>query len=408
MPVFRPTRPLPFGELVILLAAVMSMVAFSIDSILPALPTLAERFTPSDPSRAQLVVSAFVFGFGAGQFFVGPFSDSFGRRMALALGVALFIAGALAARHAGSLEALLASRALQGFGAASGRVVSQAVMRDLFSGRAQARVGSVIFSFFVVVPAVAPLIGQQIINLAGWQGLFSTYGWMGAVILLWFLLRQPETLPPGSRRPFRIGRILTAMWEVLRTPVALRYLIVATLAFGQLMAYISSAQEIYVEALGAGTRFPLYFAGVALISSLSGFLNARLVMRLGMRPMARWAFSSQIVFATALWALWTSGAASALPQAAQLWLFITWSVTLFFMNGLTFGNITALAMEPLGHIAGTASAVIGALSSIFAVAIAAPVGLAFDGTPGPLMLGVAVCSMLAWGLVWTDRNRARD
>lgn len=408
MPVLRPSRPLPFAELVLLLAALMSMMAFSIDSILPALPELAGRFTPDDVSRAQLVVSAFVLGTGIGQFFIGPFSDSFGRRPALVLGVALFVAGALGARHAGSLEMLLGFRFVQGLGAAASRIVSQAVMRDLFSGRAQARVGSLVFSFFVVVPAVAPLIGQQIIARTGWQGLFTTYGWLGAFVLAWFLLRQPETLPPENRRPFRLGRILTAMWEVLRTPVALRYLIVATLAFGQLMAYISSAQEIYVTALGAGSRFPLYFAGVALISGLSGFLNARLVMRLGMRPMASWAFASQIVFATALWGLWASGAAGALPQTGQLWLFVLWSVTLFFMNGLTFGNITALAMEPLGHIAGTASAVIGALSSIFAVVIAAPIGLAFNGTPGPLLLGVAICSVLAWGLVWSDRNRPRD
>lgn len=402
-----PSRPLPFAELVLLLAALMSMVAFSIDSILPALPELANSFTPDMPSRAQLVVSAFVLGFGIGQFFVGPFSDSFGRRAALMLGVSLFVFGAFGARYATSLESLLAFRALQGLGAASGRVVSQAVMRDLFSGRAQARVGSIVFSFFVIVPALAPLIGQQIINRIGWQGLFATYVGLGVVVLGWFLLRQPETLAPERRRPFRLGRVLEAMWEVLRTPVALRYLVVATLAFGQLMAYISSAQEVYVEALGAGDRFPIYFAAVALISGLSGFLNARLVMRLGMRPMASWAFASQIIFATLLWALWASGAAAALPQAGQLGLFIAWSITLFFMNGLTFGNITALAMEPLGHIAGTASAVIGALSSILAVAIAAPIGLAFDGTPGPLLLGVAICSVAAFVLVWTDRNRSR-
>ncbi len=198
------------------------------------------------------------------------------------------------------------------------------------------------------------------------------------------------------------------MWEVLRTPVALRYLVVASLAFGQLMAYISSAQQVYVDALGAGDRFPVYFAVVALISGGSGFLNARLVMRLGMRPMASWAFASQLVLATALWALWASGVVAHLSQPAQLGLFIAWSITLFFMNGLTFGNITALAMEPLGHIAGTASAVIGALSSIFAVLIAAPVGLAFDGTPAPLLAGVALCSAFAFALVWTDRKRMRD
>jgi len=408
MPRFpAPTRALPFAELVLLLAALMSMMAFAIDSILPALPRIADEFIRQDPSQAQLVITAFVLGTGLGQIFIGPFSDSFGRRRALMLGVGLFIAGALGARAAGSLETLLAFRVLQGTGAAASRIVSQAVMRDLFSGRAQARVGSIVFSFFVIVPAVAPLVGQQIIGFVGWRGLFASYGWLGALVLVWFLMRQPETLRPENRRAFRLGRVLVAMREVLATPVALRYLLVASLGFGQLMAYISSAQQVYVDALGAGDRFVYYFAGVALISGFSGFLNAQLVMRLGMRPLASAAFASQVLIAGGLAALWLTGAIATLPQGWQLAIFIAWSVTFFFMNGLTFGNITALAMEPLGHIAGTASAVIGALSSVLAVAIAIPIGLAFNGTPGPLLAGVVICSALALWLIRGDRDRVR-
>ncbi len=404
---FSPSRPPAFAELVILLAALMSLMAFSIDSIMPALPDIAAEFVPDEVSRAQLVISAFVLGTGFGQLFIGPFSDSYGRRAALSLGVGLFVLGAIAGIVANSLEALLAARFLQGLGAAAGRVVSQSVTRDLFSGRAQARVGSLIFTFFVIVPAIAPLIGQQIIALAGWHGLFGAYVALGLTVLTWFLLRQPETLADEHRRVFRPGRIWEAVAEVLRSAVAMRYLVVMTLGFGQLMAYISSAQEVYVEALGAGDRFALYFAGVALVSGTSGVINARLVMRLGMRPLASAAFGSQLLIAGAVWALWAAGAFDGLSQHTQLWIFIAWSVTLFFMNGLTFGNVTALAMEPLGHIAGTASAVIGAFSSILAVAIAVPVGLAFDGSPKPLMLGVAICSAVAFALVWTDRGRDR-
>lgn len=401
---FAPSRNPAFPELVLLLAALMSMMAFSIDSILPALPELQSVFTPDAPERAQLVISSFVLGTGVGQFFIGPYSDSFGRRPALVLGVGLFVIGALGARLAGSLEVMLAFRFVQGLGAAASRIVSQAVMRDLFSGRAQARVGSIVFTFFVVVPAVAPLIGQQIIALVGWPGLFVTYAGIGIFVLVWFMLRQPETLPEDKRRPFRLGSILAAMWEVLTNRVALRYLVVATLGFGQLMGYISSVQQIYDETLGVADMFPIFFAVVALISAASGFLNARWVMRLGMRPLARWAFASQIVIAALYWASWEFGLMQTLSANVQLGVFLVWSVTLFFMNGLTFGNITALSMEPLGHIAGTASAVIGALSSMLAVAIAAPVGLAFDGTPAPLLLAVAVCSALAFVLVLTDRR----
>ena len=403
-----PTRPLPQIELVLLLAALMSLMAFSIDSIMPALPALAAEFSPGAPSRAQLAISAFVLGTGIGQLFIGPFSDSFGRRPALVLGIGLFISGALAARWATSLDMLMLFRFVQGLGAASSRIVSQAVMRDLYSGRDQARIGSIVFTFFVVIPALAPLIGQWIVHIAGgWRALFAVYFGLGTVVLSWYLLRMPETLAPDRRRAFRLGPVFAAAWEVLRTPVALRYLIVASLAFGQLMAYINSAQQTFAEALGAGARFPVYFAAIALLSGISGFINARVVMRFGMRPLARLAFGSQALIATAFWAAWHWGLVEPLPVEARLGLFIVWSVTLFFMNGMTFGNITALAMEPLGHIAGTASAVVGALSTALAVAISVPVGLAFDGTPRALLLGVALCSAAAFWLIYRDRDRVR-
>lgn len=403
----RPTRPLPFAELIALLALLMSMMAFSIDSIMPALPEIAASFIPDNVSRAQLVISVFVLGTGVGQLFIGPFSDSYGRRPALAVGIALFVSGALLGVIAPSLETLLAARFVQGLGAAASRVVSQAVIRDMFSGREQASVSSMIYTFFVVVPAVAPFIGQQIIVAVGWRGLFWVYVALGAGVLTWFLARQPETLLPEHRRAFQPVAVFRAMREVLRNRVAARYLLVSTLGFGQLMAYISSAHQVYVDALGAGKRFALYFAVVALISGVSGFINSRLVLRLGMRPLASFAFGVQALLALTLWTTWASGALDALPLETRLTIFILWSVTLFFMNGLTFGNITALAMEPLGHIAGTASAVIGALSSMLAVCIAIPIGLNYDGSPKPLLLGVAICSAVAFTLVWTDRQRQR-
>ncbi len=404
---FAPTRPLAFGELVVLLALMMSMMAFSIDSILPAIPDLTAAFSPDDPTRAQLVISFFVLGTGVGQLFIGPFSDSFGRRRALVLGIGLFMAGAIWGAFSGSLTVLLTARFVQGLGAASSRIVSQSVMRDMFSGREQARIGSLIFSFFVIVPAVAPFVGQIIIAWIGWRGLFGAYLMLGLIVLVWYLARQPETLKPENRRPFRLGGILRAMIEVLTNRVALRYLIVMTLGFGQLMAYLSSAQAVYAETLGVGDKFPLYFAGVALISGSSGYLNSRLVMRLGMRTLANWAFAVQVLVAVPLFIGWQMGWFDHLSPSVALWLFVFWSVTLFYMNGLTFGNVIALAMEPMGHIAGTASAVLGALSSILAVGIAAPIGLAFDGTPRALIGGVALCSALALALVWTDRHRER-
>lgn len=403
----RPTRRLSTPELVALLAALMSLMAFSTDSILPAMTELAETLAPDDKSRTQYIVSTFLLGSGIGMMIFGPMSDSFGRRRALAAGVGLYIVASGAAAFAGSLEVLLVLRLFMGIGAAATRTVSQAVTRDLYSGAQQARISSLIFMAFVIVPAAAPLVGQQIIWAVGWRGLFGTYMIFGGLILAWFLLRQPETLAPEHRRIFRLVPILTAAWEVIRTPVSARYVLVQMMLYGQFIAYLSSAEQLWVDAMGAGDRFPLYFAGVSILAAGAGFLNSRVVVRVGMRRMLLWAFGSQTGFALVAFGLFASGVMEAAPAWVPVMVFALWSVSLFFINGLTLGNVTALAMEPLGHLAGTASAVIGALGMGSAMLIAAPLGQAFDGTPRPIMLGAALCSAIAVTLVATDMGRRR-
>lgn len=403
-----PKAPPGQTETILILAALMSLMAFSVDSMLPALPEIAAELTPADIDRAQLVVGSYLFGAGLGMLLFGPLADSYGRRVSLALGVGLFLAAAFGARHAGTAEALFGFRMLQGVGAAAARTMAQTVTRDLYAGREQARVASLTFMFFVLVPAVAPLIGQAIIAVAGWRSIFTAYLVLGLAVLGWFLARMPETLDPANRRPFRLRPIARASAEVLRTQVSRRYLAVAIVGFGQFIGYLSSAQQLYVDALGAGPLFPALFAVVALISAGSGFLNARLVLRFGMRRLVRAAYASQLVFGAAYLMAWVTGWAPTLPHAPALALFVAWSVTLFFMNGLTIGNVTALAMEPLGHIAGTAAAVLGALSAGLGVLIAAPLGLAYDGTPVPLLTGVVLCSLIGLALVWSDiRARTR-
>nr|WP_255553687.1 MFS transporter [Maritimibacter sp. DP1N21-5] len=384
----------------------MSLMAFTTDSMLPAMTDLAATLAPENKSKTQLIVSVFLMGAAAGMLLWGPLSDSFGRRRALMLGVGVYVIAAAAAAFAGSLEFLVAMRFMMGFGAASARTVSQAVTRDLFSGKEQARVASLIFMFFVVVPGVAPILGQQILFLAGWRGLFGSFILFGTVMLAWFLIRQPETLPPEYRRAFRIGPILAAGREVITTPVSARYVAVQVLLYGQFGTYLSSAEQLWVDAIGVGDSFPLWFAGVSLLSAVAGFVNSRLVMRLGMRRMLLWAFGSQTIFAGLAFSLWATGLLGGDP-AAQLAVFALWSVSLFFVNGLTLGNITALAMEPLPHLAGTATAVIGALGMGAGMIIAIPLGLAFDGTPRPIMLGATICSALAVLLVITDMHRDR-
>ncbi|WP_298491710.1 multidrug effflux MFS transporter [uncultured Maritimibacter sp.] len=401
-----PTRALSQFELVALLAMLMSLMAFSTDSMLPAMSDLAATLAPDNKSKTQLIISIFLLGGACGMLLWGPLSDSFGRRRALMLGIGVYVLAAGAAAFATSLDMLIAMRFAMGFGAASTRTISQAVTRDLFSGAEQARVSSLIFVFFVMVPAVAPLLGQQIIFVAGWRGLFLSFIAFGLAALTWYLLRQPETLPPEYRRAFRLRPILAAAREVVTNPISARYLAVQVLMYGQFAAYLSSAEQLWVDALDVGHAFPLWFAGVSVLSSLAGFVNSRLVMRVGMRRMLIGAFGSQLIFAALASTLWSFGILDG-NYPAQLAVFALWSVSLFFINGLTLGNVTALAMEPLPHLAGTAAAVIGAFGMGAGMIIAIPLGLSFDGTPRPIMLGATICSALALSLVLTDMKRDR-
>lgn len=402
-----PTKQLGTVELVALLAGLMSLMAFTTDSMLPAMSDIADEMAPGDKSRTQFLVSIFLLGCGFGMLVFGPLADSIGRRGALVAGTGIYVLAAIAGAFAPSLELLIVSRFFMGFGAAAARIVSQTVTRDLFSGTNQARVASLIFMFFVIVPAAAPLIGQQIIFLVGWRGLFGVYVLFGTLVLVWFLLRQPETLDPARRRAFRLKPVIAATREVLTTPVSRRYLGVQILLYGQFIAYLSAAEQLWVDALGVGDRFPIYFAIVALLSAGAGFINSRLVMKVGMRRMLIAAFSSQTIFAAIAFGLWTFGGMDTASDGARIGVFLAWSISLFFVNGLTLGNVTALAMEPLPHVAGTAAAVVGAFGMGLGMPIAAAIGQAFDGTPRPIMLGAVVCSAIALTLVLTDMGRER-
>ncbi len=388
-----PVRPLPLVEFVVLMAVLFSLLAFSIDSMLPSFPQIGAEMAPGNPNRAQLVITAFVLGMGLGQIVVGPLSDALGRRAVILMGILLYMLAAFAAGGADSMTWLLVFRFFQGVGASAPRTVGSAIMRDLYQGRMMARVSSFTFMVFVTVPAVAPYIGQLVISAWDWRAMFVLYILMGLSVGIWFAMRQPETLPPERRIPVSLTRITGAAREVLTHRSVLIYIGVLSCGFGLLMAYISSAQQIYVDVLNTGERFPLFFASITLVSVFSAWLNARLVMGMGMRRLVSLTYGMQAIVATTLWLFWSLGW---ITPGIALPVFLAWSATVFFMNGLNFGNLNALALEPMGHIAGTASALVGAISTTVAVAIAVPIGLAFNGTPVPLIAGTAICSVLAW------------
>ncbi len=398
------TKPaLPFLEFIILVAILFSLIAFGTDSMLPAFPEIALDLGLKNPNQAQLVLSSFVLGSGVGQLVTGPISDAFGRKPVITAGILVFIAACVMAYFVQSLELMLLARFIQGLGISAPRTVTIAMVRDLFSGRMMARVMSFAMAIFVIVPAVAPSIGQLLFMTFGWRSIFIAFILFSLFGLSWLNLRQPETLAAENRRKFRAASFLAALRLVLGNRATVTYTIILSLGFGALFSYLNSAQQIFVDRFGKGEAFPLYFAAIALISGGSGFVNATLVLQHGMRKLATFALAFQLLCSVALMLAIYFGI---LPKGADFIGFLIWSLVVFFMAGLIFGNLNALAMEPMGHIAGMASAIIGAASTLLAIVYAIPIGLAFDGTALPLVIGVSGLSLLAFGLMLSNPKEA--
>ncbi len=395
IPAPSPARLHP-TEFIALIAMMFATIAFSIDAMLPALPQIAADLTPDAPNRAQLIITSFVFGMGLGTLLAGPLSDSFGRKPVILAGASLYCLAAIAAYFAPTLETLLAARVVQGLGVAAPRIVSLALVRDLHKGREMARVVSFAMMVFTLVPAVAPLLGSVIINAYGWRSIFLAFLVFLGLVILWFSLRQPETLTASARRPLALVTLKQAFLEVLGHR-SIRYSIaVQTLCFASLFATLSATQPIFDVTFDRADSFPFWFAMIALVSGSASLVNASLVVRLGMRRMVSVTLAAQIiissVMALTVWAgVW--------PEALYFPAYLFWTIGVFFMAGMTLGNLNALALEPVGHIAGMAASVTGAISTVASVLLAAPLGLAFDGTPVPMMVGVAIFSTLAFGLM---------
>ena len=387
-------KPISQFEFVAIMAMLFATIAISIDAMLPALPDIAATLTPDEPNAAQLVVTSFVFGMGVGTLFAGPLSDAFGRKRIIMLGSALYALAALACYFAPSLELLLAARIVQGIGAAAPRTVSIAMIRDLYSGRGMARIMSFVMMVFTVIPAVAPLMGQGIIALADWQAIFLAYIAFSALIMLWMGLRQPETLAVTARRPLRISTLWFATKELGRHRVIVISTLVQTLTLGALFATLSSMSGIFELRFDRAETFPLWFAFIAVGSMSGSLLNSRIVTSIGMRRVVTGALAAQLCLTLLCLVTIATGL---MPEALAFPAHLLWSIGLFAMIGLTMGNLNALAMEPVGHIAGLAASVISSLATVGSVLLAIPVGLAFNGTVVPLLVGVTV--LIAAGLL---------
>ena len=388
------------GEFVPLIALLMALVALSIDAMLPALPAIGSDLGAAQRNDVQLVVTALFLGLGFGQLVFGPLSDFIGRKPAIAAGLALFMAGCIVSILAPTFEAMLAGRVLQGIGVAAPRIVTVALVRDQYEGRRMARIMSFAMAVFILVPTVAPAIGQGILLVADWRAIFITILATGAIAGLWLMLRQPETLPAAERMRFSLRALAGSAVEVLRNRQAVGYTAAVGFVFAPFVAYLSAAQQIFQDAYGVGPLFPAYFGGLALAFGVAALANGHLVMRYGMRRLSSIAAVVATVVSLAAWA-----GSFAYDGLLPLWMFVVALMFVFGAVGLLFGNLNALAMQPLGHIAGVGAALVALISTLISVPLGGLIGYAFDGTLYVLLGSFALFGAATFGAIrWAGRG----
>ena len=391
-------RPGP-KETVALLAGLMALNAFAIDAMIPALPDIGADLGVSTENMRQLVVIAYFFGFGVGQIFWGPLADRFGRKPILAVGVALYAGFGLLCGIAGSFELLIAGRIAMGASAAVTRVLVTAMVRDLFEGEAMARVMSLVFMVFMLVPMLAPNIGQAILLVADWRAIFLVLAGYGAAMWLWGVIRLPETLHPEFRRALNAAEIWSGVKMAATDRLSIGYTLALTAAFGVLTGYISSIQQIVFDVFDSGNLIGIVFAAIAGPMVLASWGNSRVVGRFGLRRTGHCGLIA-IVVTTAIHAI----VAESMDE--PLWLFILLMQLTFVSFSFTTSNFGTLAMTNMAPIAGTASSFQGVTGTIGGALLGLAIGQSFDGTQLPFLIGCAMCGTLGLAIVlWTESGK---
>lgn len=380
-------RPGP-REIIALLAGLMALNAFAIDAMIPALPQIGQSLHVAHENDQQLVVVAYFLGFASTQLVWGPLADRFGRKPILAVGVILYIFFAALCAIAGSFPLLIAGRVAMGASAAVTRVLVVAMVRDLFEGEAMARIMSLVFMVFMVVPVLAPSIGQLILVFAPWRAIFVALACYAVVMFAWSWLRLPETLHPEYRRALSPREIARAISATVKDPLSRGYTLALTATFGALVAYISSIQQIIAEAFDRPEILGLVFGAIAAPMAAASWTNARVIGRFGLRRVGHSATTAfalvAIVHATAV-----SVGLESLP------LFVVLQSMTMVCFAFASSNLSTLAMDRMAEIAGTASSVQGVVSTVGAALIGYVIGQAFDGTVRPFLWGMSACAIAA-------------
>ncbi len=385
-----------------LMALMMSMVALGIDVMLPALHKIGEAVQVTNPNDNQLIISVMFLGLSIGQLFFGPISDTIGRRRSVFAGFFVFAAGCLLSIIAKDLLIMLVGRFLQGLGLAAFRVVCVAIVRDQYAGNHMARVVSFIMTIFILVPTVAPLIGQQILNISTWVAIFYFLFLSGLIMIIWFTIQQKETLAVENRIPLTFKNVRIALIEIFSNRISFGYTLIAGLFSGAFLGFLNTSQQVFQFQYELGELFPYYFAAVALTMGLASIVNGRLVLKYDMHRIA-WVAIVVVVF--------ISGIAAVLnlflmpePSLTQYLLFLLPNV---FFVGLLFGNVNSIAMNPLGKIAGIGASVIGSLSTFIMVFVGSVVGRFYDNNTLPIIIGFALCAALSLLIALFARSSVR-
>ena len=384
--------PLPFAEFVALMAALMAMGALGIDAMLPALPDIGARLGIASENTRQYVITAFLVGLGAGQLLHGPLADRFGRRPTMLTMLALYVVATVLCAVSGSFTLLLAARFLAGTAIASTRVCVTAMVRDCYEGRAMARVMSISFIVFMIVPVLAPAFGTAVLAAGSWRAIFWSIVALTLAVLAWFAWRMPETMDPADRLPIAPARIAAGWRHALVDRLSLGYTLAAAALMGALYGYLNSIQQIVGDVFGRPTLLAGVFAATAATMAAANLLNARIVMRLGTRRISHGAVSLLILTSAAHLVLTLSG-------HEQLGTFVVLQAVQMACFGLAASNFSAMAMQNMGHIAGTASSVQGFLSLTLGAGVGALIGQSFDGSTAPLTAGFLLAGLAALAIV---------
>lgn len=386
-------------EFIALMASLMSIVALSIDALLPALPDIGEALSVTNSSDNQKLITMIFLGLGFGQLIFGPLSDSFGRKPMVYFGFAVFVIASIVCVTTNSFEVMIIGRIFQGVGLSSPRTMAIAMTRDTYSGDFMAKILSIIVMFFILVPIVAPTFGQLLLDFFDWKAIFNANLIVGLLIVLWFWKRQPETLDAQHKIKFTPAIFITGSKEFIRYPAAIAFTLVSGFITGSFMVYLSTSQQIFQEQYALGEMFPYIFASTAFSVGFATFTNSRLVMRYGSFNIAYRATVAYALISILYVVLFHSGAN---PSVHVLVLFF---LLQFFAVGFLFGNLRSLAMEPLGHIAGIGSAINGFVSTVMAVPIANYIGSFVKTSVLPLFIGFSIFGILSFLVFFYMKRR---